>query len=143
MTERHFTLWWYRILVTSVFVAFGLTLGASAVITNELGGRMFSLAGAAFMLGLGLRASRCASVVLNGNGVIIRGMRSHKIAWDELATAEVGIGSSVASFAWRVPCFALTDGTVLCADEIRSMRTPSLADEVTDAVREELRHRSG
>lgn len=133
-----YVVWWYRLLVTSIFVVFAVFLVGTAFQSSELGGRVYASVGATFIIMLAIRAARGASIELTASEVIIRGMRVRQIPWAEIESVEVGQGSSVAFRAWRVPCLVLTSGAVACADEVRSRRTPSIVDDVVRDIRGRL-----
>jgi hypothetical protein len=85
-----------------------------------------------------IRHLRGASVELGDDEVVIRGLRSRRIAWTQIRDVTVARGSSVTPFRWRVPEFVLVDGSLVLADEIRSLRVGTIVDDVVSAGRQHL-----
>jgi hypothetical protein len=81
-----------------------------------------------------VRHMRGAGVELDDQGRVVRGLRTKRIAWTHDRAARVTRGTSVLPMQWRVPCFELDDGTIVRADEIRSLRVGTIVDTVVSGT---------
>jgi hypothetical protein len=80
-----------------------------------------------------------ARVSFESDGVVVTNFRRRKIMWEQLADVGITRGSSAFSIAWRVPFFELRDGTLICAQHVRSRREGTVVDAVVAEARDWLR----
>lgn len=137
--RTRFVAWWYRSLQVGVFAFAALLLLSMIMSGGNNGAALFAALVLLLVLGLVVRAARSSSIELRNDEVVITGLiRTRRVDWSQVRTVEVTRGSSAAFVPWRVPCFELADGSTVVADEIRSLRTPSIVDEVVAEARRRL-----
>lgn len=137
-----FVVWWYRLLLTSLFALFTALFGSFLVDGSNSVTTVLSSVSTVVTLGATIRSARAASIRLTDEGVVVRGIRVTTVPWADIAGARVGAGSTMFLSGWRVPCIELVDGDVVVADDFRSLRTPSVVDDVVEAIHEKLRVRA-
>ncbi|MCB0976932.1 MAG: hypothetical protein KDB02_05685 [Acidimicrobiales bacterium] len=85
------------------------------------------------------RSLRSATIEFRDGEVVLYGLlRNKRIAWYQVREVGVTRGTSAALLPWRVPFFTLDDGSTVLADEIRSLREPSIVDDVVAEARRRL-----
>jgi hypothetical protein len=134
---------WYRaVLVVGSWAPLLLTLSMLAGAT-ENSAAMAYLSGATSLLAYpAIRSFRAASVTLNVDEVAIHGLlRTRRIPWTKVCSVGV-TGGSTLMLAWRVPFFALNDGSAVRADELRARAEPSIVDAVVADAQMRLAPRS-
>ena len=86
-----------------------------------------------------IRSLRAATIEFRTNEVLLYGLlRTKRVAWSRVRKADATQGTSAALLPWRVPCFELDDGSIVRADEIRSLREHSIVDDVVAEARRRL-----
>lgn len=134
---RRFVVRWYRGVVSGAFGLFAVLL-VSILLKSEAPSRSLWIVVPICFLGfLFVRGLRIAAIEFRAEDVLIRSFRGTKtIPVDQIERVDVVRGSSAALLPWRVPRFELRDGSAVIADEIRSMRSPSVVDDVVaEAIR--------
>jgi hypothetical protein len=131
-SPRRFVVRWYRAVLIAAFwffVAVMAPLVASAA-ENPAALAFLVVAGCAVLF-VAVRSLRSASIEFRDDEVVLYGLlRDKRIAWAQVRDVGVTRGTSAALLPWRVPYFALDDGSTVRADEIRSLRKPSIVDDV-------------
>lgn len=91
------------------------------------------------VLFVAIRSLRSATIEFRDDEVVLYGLlRNKRIEWAQVRDVGVTRGTSAALLPWRVPYFTLDDGSTVRADEIRSLREPSIVDEVVGEARRRL-----
>lgn len=119
----------------------GFLIILSMVVDNSshIGGVVASVPLLCFSLFVCVRAVRCASIQWDQSGLIVRSLwRTKRVQWEEVRSVEVGPGTSAALIPWRVPCLVLKDGSTICADEIRSLRSGGVVQEIVEEIDREI-----
>lgn len=137
--SSRFTLWWYRLMLLSAFGFFAVLLLSLLLAADNAVAMLYTGAGLVAMLLVAARVARSASVDLGEDEIVIRGLRIRRFAWGRVRDVGVTRGSSAALLPWRVPYFKLDDGSIVRADEIRSLREGTIVDEVVAEARTHLR----
>lgn len=136
--RARFVAWWNRTLIVSIFVTLDVLM-VPIVLNAERSTERWIVAICLLALFLvTVHVSRIAQIDLNEDEVVIHGWRTRRIPWPLIKEVGVTRGSSAALLPWRVPYLKLEDGSTVRADEIRSMRDPSIVDEVVAAVSRRL-----
>lgn len=87
-----------------------------------------------------VRSLRSATIEFRDDEVVLYGLlRNKRIAWARVCDVGVTRGTSAALLPWWVPYFELNDGSAVRADEIRSLREPSIVDDGVAEARRRLR----
>lgn len=142
--RKEFVVWWYRLTLVGTFTFFAVLLLTllPAARSNPAAVAYLGLASAA-MIGVVIRALGSASIKMTDTEVIIRGMvRTRRLNWSGVRSVGVERGSSAAFLPWRVPYFEMKDGSVVLADDVRSLRADSLVDTVVAEARRRIRDES-
>lgn len=134
---------WYRLVLA---LAFAILLLLTCSLLGEARKNPVAvgfIGTTAALLGvLTYRGSRAATLTISPSEVIIRTLlRTRRVPLDQIRDVGVGHGSSAALIPWRVPEFLLVDGSTIRADEIRSLREPSVVDAVVDACLAQIARR--
>jgi hypothetical protein len=138
ITSRY-VLRWYRVVMTATAMFFGVVMISLTASTGHLGVKVWLVMWLLGVLFITVRAPRSATVEFSEHELVIRGVfRTRRIEWGLVRDARVGSGSSAALVPWRVPCFELEDGSTVLADEVRSLRGPSVVDDVVAEARRRL-----
>jgi hypothetical protein len=133
--RARYVVWWYRLSLLSAFTFFAaleliLLLGA-----RDAGGRVFIGVSLLVVVGFAARATRMGVLDLNDEGVVVYGLwRTRRLSWASIDEVGVTRGSSASLLPFHVPFFKLSDGSLIRAQEVRSLRTPSIVDEIVAAV---------
>lgn len=86
-----------------------------------------------------VRSTRSATIEFTDHEIVLyQLLRTKRLPWSDVRGVGVTQGTSMALVSWRVPCFELADGATVLADEIRSLREPSIVDEVFAEARRRL-----
>jgi hypothetical protein len=134
-----FVVAWYRTVIVGGF-------GVGAVLTCSLVFRardwpsvVVCVAGAAVIAAFAIRGWRTATIEFRGSEIRYLGLvTARSVALAEVRDIRVGRGSSAALLPWRIPVFEMADGTVECADNIRSLKQDSVVDAVITEARSRL-----
>jgi hypothetical protein len=137
--SARFTLWWYRLMLVGAFGFFAVLLLSLLLTADNVVAMLYTGAGLIAMLVVVARVSRSASVELGEDEIVIRGLRIRRFAWERVRDVGATRGSSAALLPWRVPYFELDDGSIVRAEEIRSLREGTIVDEVVAEARNHLR----
>lgn len=134
-----FVVRWYR-LVTAVF--FGtLAITLAAMVGPELSNPAavtVGFPGVGLALIATIRSARSATIEFRKEEVVLHELlRTKRIPLSHVRSVGVTGGSTV-MLAWRVPYFELNDGSAVRAEELRSLREPSIVDDVVDEARRRL-----
>lgn len=137
---RRFVIWWYRALVTGFFGVVAITMSSmlAPALPNPTAATLL-LVGLGPALFVTVRSARSATIEFRDDEVLLYELlRTKRIPWSRVR--EVGAtGGSTLMLAWRVPYFQLDDGSTVRADEVRSLREPSIVDDVVAEGRRRLR----
>lgn len=137
---KRFVVRWYRAVLV---VAFGFYVVVGVVILSSATENPAALLSS----GIGLvafgvvaaRSLRSATIEFRDDEVVLYGLlRNKRITWADVRDVGVTRGTSAALLPWRVPYFELDDGSTVRADEIRSLREPSIVDDVVAEARRRL-----
>jgi len=114
-----------------------LLMASLLVRTSNVAAVAFVGLGLVFLTAAAVRSWQVPVVTMDDHAVVLRTfIRTRQIMWSDVRDVGVTRGSSAALLPWRVPYFEKTDGVVVTADDLRSLREPSVVDEVvTDARR--------
>jgi hypothetical protein len=135
-----FVVQWYRTVLVVFFGLASLTIVSLLVssASNPAAVVYFVVTGGALLF-VAARSFRVATIEFREDEVRLYGLlRTKRIAWARVRDVSVTRGTSAASLRWRVPCFELDDGSIVRADEIRSLREPSIVDDVVSEARRRL-----
>lgn len=134
-----FVVRWYRAVAVSAFGFFALLLLWMAASSDNIAVALWVLVWMPPMLFVAVRSLRSATIEFRDDEVLLCGVfRTKRIAWARIRRVDVGRGTSAALLRWRVPYFELDDGSTVRADEIRSLREPSIVDDVVAEARRRL-----
>lgn len=135
-----FVVRWYRAVAVSAFGFFAVLLLWMAASSDNIAVVLWVFVWLPPMLFVVVRSLRSAMIEFRDDEVLLYGVfRTKRIAWTRIRRVDVGRGTSAALLPWRVPYFEFDDGSSVRADEIRSLREPSIVDDVVA----EARHRLG
>ena len=128
---RRFTVWWYRVLLLVVFVLLALLLASQLSRATV----WFVVPGLACLAAVLVRAARVGSIEFRAHDVVIRGLRTRRLPIARIRNVGITRGGSAALLPWRVPFFQLDDGSIVRADDVRSLREDSVVDRVVEEAR--------
>src|SRR5690606_29858213 len=118
--------WWYRAAISLAWWFFvGVTASMLASASNPAD--LWVVVPGSAMLFAAVRSFRSARIDLRDDGVAIyRQLRTRQLAWSRVRAVGVTEGTSAVFLPWRVPYFELDNGTTVLADDIRSLKQPSI-----------------
>jgi hypothetical protein len=135
-----FVVQWYRAVTVGFFWFAVITMASmfASALSNPAAVAWIVVSGGAVLF-VAVRSLRSATIEFRGDEVLLYGLlRTRRVAWSRVRDVGVTRGSSVALLSWRVPYFELDDGSRVRADEIRSLREPSIVDLVVAEARRRL-----
>jgi len=135
-----FVVQWYRAVLVAFFWLLVITMASLLVsaMSNPAAVAWTVVSGGAVLF-VAIRSLRSATIEFRDDQVVLYGLvRSKRIEWAQVRDVGVARGTSAALLPWRVPYFTLADGSTVRADEIRSLREPSIVDEVVAEARRRL-----
>lgn len=134
-----FVIPWHRAALVGTFGLFTVLLLSLAVSSDNVAVLIWVLVWLPLMVLLTVRSARATSIEFEADLVVIHGLfRTRRLAWNQVHDVGVTRGTSAALLPWRVPYFELNDGSSVLADEIRSLREPSIVDDVIAEARRRL-----
>ena len=131
-SPRRFVVRWYRAVLIAAFWLFAVLMASlAAAATQNIAALAFLVLAGGAVLFVAVRSLRSASIEFRDDELVLYGLlRNKRIALARVRDVGVTRGTSAALLPWRVPYFALDDGSTVRADEIRSLREPSIVDDV-------------
>lgn len=135
-----FVVQWYRAVLMVAFWFFVVAMGSmlASAVSNPAAVAWFAIAAGALLF-VAVRSLRSATIEFRDDEVLLYGLlRTKRVAWSKVRDAGVTRGTSAALLPWRVPYFEMDDGSTVRADEIRSLREPSIVDDVVAEARRRL-----
>jgi hypothetical protein len=136
---RRFVVWWHRAVLAGGFAFLAVLLLIGGVSSDNIAVTLWTLVWLPAMLYPAVRGVRAASIEFRADVVVIYGLfRTRRIPLCRIRRVDIARGSSVLPLPWRVPYFELDDGSAVRADEIRSLRAPSVVDDVVTEARRRL-----
>lgn len=135
-----FVVQWYRAVLVAFFGLLVITMASllASAISNPAAVAWTVVSGGAVLF-VAVRSLHSATIEFRADEVVLYGLlRNRRIAWARVRDVGVTRGTSAALLPWRVPYFTLDDGSTVRADEIRSLREPSVVDDVVAEARRRL-----
>jgi hypothetical protein len=137
--RRRFVVVWHRVLLVGGFGSMAGIIALMAATSSNSAVVFSGLAVSAPVFAVALRSLRSAAIEFRDDEVLVYGfLRTKRVPLSRVREAGTTRGTSAALLPWRVPYLRLDDGTVVTADDIRSLRTPSIVDDVVAEVKRRL-----
>ena len=123
---------WYQRTLVGAFGFFAvLMLSLASDARSNPAALAYSGIALALLIVATARAWRVPTITMNDQVVVVRSFfHTRQLPWTDVRAVGVTRGTSAALLPFRVPYFQMVDGSVVRADEIRSLRAPSVVDDV-------------
>lgn len=141
MLPARFVARWYQRTLVGAFGFFAvLMLSLASDAGSDPAAQAYIGLALALLIVAAVRAWQVPTITMNDQAVVVRSfLHTRQLPWTNVRAVGVTRGTSGALLPFRVPYFQMADGSVVRADEIRSLRTPSVVDEVVAEAERRLR----